>query len=125
MTPGRRAELAEAYARTLYRVDGAFTIAVGGPCPEARPWAFLTACNPGSEPLPDAENARRTEALKAALAGWEVYPGESTSPEGEWREASFFVVGIDEAAAADVARRFGQLAFVCGDGGAARLVWVG
>ena len=71
MTPARRAELAEAYARTLYRVDfpfGSFTIRIGEVGPGAHPWAFLTACNPGSVRLSNEENARRTAALSEALA---------------------------------------------------------
>jgi putative PIN family toxin of toxin-antitoxin system len=76
--------------------------------------AFVTAANPGSERQSDEENARRTEILRQALATrWPYAAGEGGGPEGTWEpEPSFLVLGISRIEAADLAREFGQNAFV-------------
>ncbi len=135
MTPQHPLE--SAYARAVYRVDapaGPFTIRVGQPSPGAEAlltahgracWAYLTACNPGSERLPPEVNAERTARLRERLRGFHVLEGEGGSPEGDWPpEHSFLVLGLDEAQASEIARDFGQAAYVAGTlGAAARLVW--
>lgn len=130
-----------AYRATDYRVAdspaGPFVIRVGEPSPEAvrllvlhrqTEWAFVTACNPCSEQLPDEVNARRMAGLEGELraGGWPHYPGAGVGRDGTWPpEPSFLVVGISEAEALDVARRFGQNAIVAGRiEEPARLVWV-
>jgi hypothetical protein len=132
-----RDDLAAAYERAVYRVDapgGAFVIQVGQPSPEAdgllherglSSWVYITACNPGSERLPDEVNSARTAQLRELIAAYPYLEGEGGSPEGDWpAEHSFFVMGMEEERAAGLARRFGQAAYVAGDlGGVARLVW--
>jgi hypothetical protein len=115
---------------------GSFVIRVGDMCVDleewlmeevAREWAYMTACNPGSVRLPGAENARRSIELRERLVadGWQPVYGVSVGRDGGWREPSFLVLGMSESTAADVARQFGQNAFVAGRmGEPARLVWV-
>lgn len=130
-----------AYRSTDYRVDdapgGPFAIQIGELCPELdrllaaageTAWAYVTACNPGSVQLSDHENARRMAELKAAVVagGWQYFRGHGAGRDGSWPpEPSLLVVGIPEAEALRMGRRFGQNAVVAGRAGeAARLVWV-
>ncbi len=71
---------------------------------------ILTAWNPWSQPLSLEENQRRNEALQVALQelAVRVYPAVGRAREGDWWEASFAVVGLDEASALSLGRRFGQ-----------------
>src|SRR5215203_2556843 len=77
-------------------------------------WAFITAWNPGSVALPDAENARRNEALAGDLRRWTVVAGQGVGDDGTPPEGSYLVLGIGREAAVAAARRYGQLAIVCG-----------
>jgi hypothetical protein len=77
-------------------------------------WAFITAWNPGSLALPAAENARRNEALARDLRRWTLVAGQGAGDDGTAPEGSFLVLGIDREAAVAAARRYGQLAIVCG-----------
>jgi Protein of unknown function (DUF3293) len=88
-------------------------------------WAYVTAYNPGSIPLSDAENERRQRELRAAVVQSDhpFYEGAGVG-EGWPPEPSLLVLGMDEAEATALARRFGQLAVVVGErGGPARLLW--
>lgn len=129
--------LEAAYRATDYRVDeGPFIIRIGERSADAdrvlarhgrTEWAFVTACNPRSERLPDNENARRMARLETELRvrGWSCYRGVSADRDGGWPEASFLVIGVSEAEAVEMARQFGQNAIVAGRfGEPARLVWV-
>jgi hypothetical protein len=63
-----------------------------------RDWAFITACNPGSQRLPDEENARRTRTLEVQLRGLPcvIYHGRGVGTVGDWPpEPSFLMLGID------------------------------
>lgn len=90
-------------------------------------WAFLTACNPCSERLPDAENAQRMAALRSELnARGSLFCEGLGIGEGEgWpAEPSFLVLGITRDEAVETAVRYGQYAFVYGEfEGRAELVW--
>jgi hypothetical protein len=91
----------------------------------ARRWAFMTAWNPGSQPLPRAENDERQNGLLARLlsAGYRVLQAEGRSTDSSWREESVFALDIPEPTARAFGRDFGQLAMVVGQrGGPARLV---
>ena len=91
----------------------------------ASQWAFVTACNPGSVPLPDAENAARSAGLLAEVAGYTTYPGEGRDAAGGWAEESVLIVGIGRAEAVELGRRWGQAAILAGGrGGPAELVWI-
>ena len=133
-------KLEAAYRATDYHVTGApngrFVIRVGEMCVDLEEllfdevefdWAYLTACNPGSVRLTAEENDRRTAELREVLnSRWpRRYEGFSAASDGAWQEPSFLVLGIDEAEAVGLGRRFGQNAIVAGRvGEPARLVWV-
>lgn len=91
-------------------------------------WAFITACNPRSNPSTSTENDARSAALRREIeAGeWRFYEGEGIPAGDDWMpEASFLVLGIPRERAIDLARRFEQHAIVAGrQGGAAELVYV-
>lgn len=136
-----RQRLRAAYEATDYRVDGgargSFVIRSGARSAEldalldasaADGWAFITASNPRSVRLGDADNARRMDALRARVRalGLPHFPGAGVAIGGDWpAEPSLLVVGIAEADAVALAREFEQHAIVAGRrGGPARLVWV-
>lgn len=93
----------------------------------AATWAFITACNPGSQPVPAADNeARHAELLSALKASGRRYLTAVGIPNsGEWEpEASAIVLDIATEDAIALARRFGQNAIVAGRrGGEAELVY--
>ena len=135
-----RADLLEAYRRTEYRVDDcgcAFVLRIDEPSEALRECheafgvtcsVFLTAWNPRSTPTPRGQNeaamARLEQELRAM--GYRWLRGEGIDPGGEWPgEPSVLVLGIDEAAAIDLAQRFDQSAIVwSGADGTPRLVVV-
>lgn len=89
-------------------------------------WAFITAWNPSSIPLSRAENDERQAELRRLLAeeGYATLSGEGIGEDPAWEpEESLLVMGIKEAAAVRLGRRFGQLAIVVGRRGSrSRLV---
>jgi hypothetical protein len=87
-----------------------------------RDWAFITAWNPRSRPLPRWRNERRQRALAwllpLALLGAGVGAGAT------WVEESLLALGVTAGRARRLARQFGQNAVVAGRrGGPARLIW--
>ena len=92
-----------------------------------RPWAFISACNPGSVLCSD--NAARHTRLIEKLddLGYRHFPGTGIPLEGGWPpETSLLVCGIGDREAVALGLEFGQHAIVCGEcGKAARLVWSG
>ncbi|KAB2959037.1 MAG: DUF3293 domain-containing protein, partial [Thermoanaerobaculia bacterium] len=74
-----RLALERSYRRAIYRVrleSATLDLRVGELAPEldgwlaargAARWGFITAVNPGSSPLPEAENRRRLARLEARL----------------------------------------------------------
>jgi hypothetical protein len=102
------------YAFTFRVSAGRLATPVELPFPQ--PWAIITASNPGSTPLPDAENLRRQDDLVRDIqaAGFTHHPAEGQSPAGTppWREPSLLVERIGRKAALDLARRYGQRAIV-------------
>ena len=140
-TDDARRALEAAYHATLYRVLesplGAFVIRCGEPSPSATvllaeqavgQWAFITAENPRSGVLTSAANAERMRQLSAVIdaAGYLSYPGRGEAAAGDWPpEASLLVIGIDEAEALAIGRRFDEHAIVTGRRDEpARLVWL-
>jgi hypothetical protein len=135
-----RRELAEAYARTIYRVaidDARFELRVGAGAPPfaawlaaqgASRWAWLTSVNPRSRQLDAAENRRRLAALAERLerAGARFWRGVAVDPDGGWPdEPSFLVLDLSAERVAALAREFAQHAFLAGaEDGRAELVWV-
>lgn len=91
-------------------------------------WAFISACNPGSQRLPDHENAERhTQLLKAVTSlGFQNIPGHGVPDSPDWQpEISLLILGIPHEQAIKLAVDFGQNAIVYGSAGLpARLCYV-
>ncbi len=90
-------------------------------------WAFLTPCNPGSRVLTLQENEIRILSFIPEILKYRNWKGFGEDPEGKWApESSFLVVGISLQDALDLAKRYGQFAFLYGRyQGPASLVWTG
>lgn len=92
-------------------------------------WAFVTAWNPGSQPLSAAENAPRQNALIDLLRERRLrwLDGSGIPDRSDWQaEPSVLALGINRDEAVALGRRFGQLAVVVGKcGSAAELVYCG
>lgn len=91
-------------------------------------WAIVTACNPYSEPLSDAENAQRMkhlgESLRREFPGESIFQALGLAADGSWDEVSVLVVGISEERAKMLGKEFEQNAVVYGESDAiARLIW--
>jgi hypothetical protein len=89
----------------------------------ARHWAYLSACNPGSQRLGAVANAVRSTLL-IRLTG-RHWPGEAIADAGDWPpEASVLLPGTELWRAHSLAVAFGQNAFLFGEiGHPARLIW--
>jgi hypothetical protein len=77
--------------------------------------AFITACNPWSESLPDAQNSRRQENLLHTLRTRSLrwLEGIGQHPSNQWPgEPSVLILGLSLAAAKVLAEDFEQNAFV-------------
>ena len=112
----------QAYLETDYRVHGAagFTLRVGQPSAELLVAhkrhktdcsAFLTACNPFSEPFDAAANIDRQSALAKELSSrsLEFLPGIGEHPTNGWPgEDSFLVFGLTLEAAKVLGTRLQQ-----------------
>lgn len=88
-------------------------------------WAFITAWNPMSEQLGEAENRFRNAGLKAQLGAWVVKEGAGCAREGNWPpEESYFIAGIPLESAVMLARIYAQRAFVYGRAGEPAELWI-
>ena len=77
--------------------------------------AFLTPCNPRSEPLPVNGNAARISALRGELReqSCAIREGAGGGEGTDWPpEPSFLLVGISRSQATAAAERYEQYAFV-------------
>jgi hypothetical protein len=73
--------------------------------------ALITACNPRSLILSDAENAQRMEALTTEIEtlGYAYLPAVAKNPEGKWPdEPGLWVAGLTKNEAESLARSFEQ-----------------
>lgn len=136
-TPEERARLDAAYRATTYRV-GTLALRMDEPNPPAldvlmegrgyREYAYITAYNPGSRPLPESENRRRQRALIERLQdeGRLVLRGEAISDTADWPpEPSLLVLGMSAEEAKALGRELGQNAVVVGRlGDAPHLAWL-
>lgn len=132
--------LDRAYRRAIYRVqlaDRPLDLRIGEPSAElarllgsyrAHGAAFLTACNPGSQPADPLANQAAQAALLDAAARLRcpTLPGLAIDPDGRWPdEESVLVLGLDAATATSLAHRFGQNALVwIGADAEPELIWV-
>lgn len=124
-----------AYHNTDYRVNGfRQPIRIGELSSEAdellrahhfTEWAFITAWNPMSEPLGEAENRLRNAELKSQTSAWVVVEGAGCARDGDWPpEESYFIAGIPFESAVALARAYAQRAFVYGRSGEPAVLWV-
>lgn len=118
--------LLEVYRAAHYDVelaDGTIaTLRVGHqPPPAVVEWigadafaVYLTACNPGSQPLPEASNATRMTALRNRLRELEArwLEGRGHMPGDAWSEPSVLVTRAPLTVVDRLARAFGQNAVV-------------
>src|SRR6185503_8757729 len=130
MRAARENALWRAYERTIYRARadcGDIEIRIGSPNRTflrrvlepsgAQTWAFITASNPDSRPLPERENAARHESLRAAVnsLGLTAFEGRGEPADGNWpAERSLLVLGISRGRAISLGRKFGQVCIVFG-----------
>ena len=122
-------ELWQAYLETDFKVfaENSFTMKVGQYSSELNSIikkskyssaAFITAYNPYSQQLSDAENVARQEQLKIEIAkrGLTTIEGVGQHPSNQWPgEPSLLIIGLSKAAAATLARQLEQNAFVWSD----------
>lgn len=126
-------ELLVAYCRTDYRVElpnRYFSIHLGQPAVEVDEllrsaghtcWTLITAENPRSERLSEAENAARCEQLRQRLerGGRPLFPTIALCPDANWPpEHGHLVLGLQESEALNIAAQFDQHAILCGQAGA-------
>ncbi|MDR3323628.1 MAG: DUF3293 domain-containing protein [Zoogloeaceae bacterium] len=135
----RDVTLEHAYRATAYHVRlpaGELVLRVDEPAPRldgwlagegVACWGVLTAWNPASKRLSVARNRPRQAALRHVLQeqGYRIFPGEHHSAGGDWPlEPTFFILSLPQNDALDLARRFGQNAFLWGErGGCPQLFW--
>ena len=74
--------------------------------------AFITAWNPGSSVLPEAENWNRQIQLENALHILHAFYVLGEGKLGEWREEHYLVIGITREMAEALGRRFDQNAIL-------------
>lgn len=126
------------YRQTDYQVvvpQGTISIRVDEPSPAldvllrehaAGEWAFITAHNPGSEPLSLEHNQQLAAQLAASVLarGYISFPGRGVGSDPAWTpEESLLILGIPRVDAFALARQFDQNAIVVGRlGHAAELV---
>jgi hypothetical protein len=88
---------------------------------------IITAWNPQSRQLPDAENAARHRRLEARTVWLELptLPAEGRDPKGEWTpEQSLWIAGAGLNEELFLGRTFDQHAIVCiGPDAVPRLAW--
>lgn len=126
------AELVEAYKRTQYHAfagSGEIVLRIGEPSRDAAQLiqaagasggAFITAENPFSEQLTEAENAVRQDQLREDLVklGASVIEGAGQGDDPSWpAEASYAVIGISREQACELGRKYQQNAIVWFDAG--------
>jgi hypothetical protein len=129
-TPDSFGSLDEEYRTTDFWVDGPvgrFAIRIGemsAPLEDllasagATAWAYITACNPGSQRLTNEANAKRMRELEKDVCDRYVFHnGEGIGRDERWKEPSLLILGIDRASARQLALRYQQNAFVFGNRG--------
>ncbi len=91
-------------------------------------YLIVTAHNPGSHPLPAAENLAREGALLQIVEERKLsfVPAYGADPEGIWkREDGLCLLDVPRPVAYALAAGFGQNAVVAGEGGGnPRLFWL-
>ncbi|MCC6322245.1 MAG: DUF3293 domain-containing protein [Phycisphaerales bacterium] len=121
--------LIDAYFAAVYRVrftparDIAFSrsplAGLAAPTPFPDPWCIITAHNPDSRRLGDAENEARDLAMLNRLRAFGCEPVRTIASDrsGAWPEPGWLVTRTNRDLALSLARAFGQRAVVYGHGG--------
>ena len=118
--------LEQAYRDTHYwlLLEDPVCLRIGQSCPVLVDWqgqkgvecsTIITAHNPESQRLADADNDRRQQAMESELAqaGWTWVRTEARDPDEHWPiESGILVWGMDGQAATPWAQRYGQYAVV-------------
>ncbi len=114
-------ETHQAFLNTTYKVKGNynFDIKINSLVENANhldSYAFITAWNPLPVILSLEENRKRNQELENELIsnGMDYSQGIGISADGNWSEESFFVENISIEKANELAKKYGQLAFVFG-----------
>ena len=115
------ASLVDAYLTATYDVDfasGTRRFHHGEAAEDAPPFAIVTACNPGMEYLPEADNQARNQWLEQMLDehGQCYVSARGYDPSGTHEEPSFAVFGVELDEALALAREFEQAAVFWWDG---------
>ena len=121
-------QLLDAYRNTIYQVsDLSLQIKIGERNRALEKilkkhgvasWAFISAWNPASKPLPEQENAARHQKLVAVAAAnrWQYWEGRGIGADTSWQpELSLLILGISKATALELGQQFGQNAIVFGE----------
>lgn len=124
--------LIAAYMATTYVVYGPgaeFRIRIGHECRELdallnqhemSSWAFVTACNPGSELMTPEQNRTAMASFRydVVSAGFHFLDGagvpDALHGSGWSPEPSLLILGITRDGAIDLGRKYGQRAIVVG-----------
>lgn len=129
-------DLLQAFLETEYMIlPGADSIPVriGNRHPELdnllgdRPWAIVTACNPGAVASEPEANEQAHQQLLAAIAdaGRDFLPACNRDPGHDWPdEPSLLIINAEFDWLIAVADRLGQLALVAGRPGQAAELWL-
>ena len=139
-TQAQIASLQTAYEQAIYEVyngEDTIRLSIGECCPEldriistedCPGWAVITACNPYSQCLSEAENRQRHQKLLKYLSGLQF---TSLSAVGKdkydvWTpEQSLLIFGLNRPQAIAIGRKFQQNAIVYGElNQPAELLWV-
>jgi hypothetical protein len=118
-----------AYLETVYNAGGvAFQFAqdnVGLVLYGGKRFTLITAANPRSQNLSDAENAERNAQLRARLeaSGRRFEASLGSSPSGDWQEHGFLIWDAPLVEVLRLGRAFGQNAIVYGELGRVALAW--
>jgi hypothetical protein len=88
-------------------------------------WAFITAWNPLPDILSLEENQARNRHLAQDLKQLylEHSIGVGISDDKKWSEESLFIENIDLVTANQLAKKYGQLAFVYGQNGSIAILY--
>jgi hypothetical protein len=79
-------------------------------------WAYITAFNPFSKILTNAENLKRHEELKVKIRDYKFYEGEGVGEDKAWEpEISLLVLGISLIDAIEIGKFYEQNAIVVGE----------
>jgi hypothetical protein len=122
-------ELINAYLETNYVVfvnESEVVIKIGEQLPktlidllsniESKSWAFITAWNPSSQLTTDEINLQQNSQLFDEMSiNYLILEGIGKSKDGNWSEASYFVVGISRSEASEVGKKYRQNAILYGE----------